>query len=207
MFSLSCVIDSTYVIFCRFLTAGYRFGLLFSPGRPPCMQLSHQLENRLFSPPPPLAMLSLGATGTHSQAFRSRVLCCRLQANQAKVTFLPIIYSADNQNYNCIHVFEHTEVILHNCGSGRLHLKHKITEPVSDPTTKQVSTRLFLPFDLWDFHLFHFCSLPPLNIKSKMHPIEIVSENTFTAGRNIRIVHRSTYGNLIKTAAMTGDVG
>lgn len=138
MFSLSCVIAQLTLFFVDF--SQLDIDSVF------CFLLVVLRVCRC--PPPPLAMLSLGATGTHSQASQSRVLCCRLQANQAKVTFLPIISSADNQNYDCIRVFGHTEVILHNCVSGRLHLKHKITEPVPDPTTKQDSSRLFLPFDL-----------------------------------------------------------
>lgn len=44
-------------------------------------------------------MLSPGATDT-SQASWSRVLCCCCQANQAKVTFLPNIKSADKHTYD-----------------------------------------------------------------------------------------------------------
>lgn len=47
------------------------------------------------------------ALGYRRQASQSRVLCCCWQANQAKVTFLPIIQSADNQNCNCFDVFVH----------------------------------------------------------------------------------------------------
>ncbi|KAM7377469.1 hypothetical protein PAMA_013992 [Pampus argenteus] len=55
------------------------------------LQLSVEPENRLLSQSSsPAVMLSPGATDT-SQASWSRVLCCRWQAKQTKVTFLPNI--------------------------------------------------------------------------------------------------------------------
>lgn len=68
--------------------------VLGSPGCPPlCLQLhcsSLSNQRTVAQRSSPAAMLSPGATDT-SQASRSRVLCCRWQANQAKVTFLPNI--------------------------------------------------------------------------------------------------------------------
>lgn len=119
MFRLSCVIAQLLLFAADFSQLENRVSLFLSSGRPPCTQQSLQLENRLFAQHTPPTQWQCSPLGLQAHTVRLPGHgCCAVAggANQAKVTFLSIIYSADRQNHNCVHVFILTD-ILHECGS------------------------------------------------------------------------------------------